>query len=184
MCNKVLDRKYADFQWRLCHRVLFTGELLKKWSIGKGSCAICDGFTSESISHIFWDCRRAYECLAWVSRIVREVGGIRAVFNCNLFLFGFPDCNFPMATFARLWFVFCVAKFFIWKARCKYVNDKRYIPDTELISLIMYDIKTRVEADFHRFPLKTFKRIWDQGSSFAFIDKEKRLNFSKALRKL
>ncbi|KAJ8019167.1 hypothetical protein HOLleu_42430 [Holothuria leucospilota] len=178
--HRILDRKYVDFQFRLSHRVLFVGELLKKWGIGKGKCAVC-GFVTESISHVFWDCRRAYNCLSWVGRIVRDVGGTRVIFNSNLFLYGSPDSCFPKAVFARLWFVFCAAKFFLWKARCKYVADGKYIPDTEIINSIKYDIKTRVEADFHRLSAEKFKKIWVQGSSFVFINNEKCLTFSTAL---
>ena len=36
--SHILDNKLKDFQWRLAHDVLYTGERIKKWGIGDGIC--------------------------------------------------------------------------------------------------------------------------------------------------
>lgn len=166
--DKVLENKYVAFQWKLSHSVLYTGEILKKWGIGRGRCSLCNANVETDV-HLLWDCPKIYAVLSWVSNIVRSLGGSRVYFSSNLFIYGICNIQLAKATFQRLWYVFCVSKFFIWKARCTFVHEKKYPSEEKLIRSIICDIKIRIRADYNRLEWSKFEKLWVVGKSFVCI---------------
>ena len=171
--DKVLDNKLTGFQWRLAHDVLYTGKRINDWGMGTGICPFARCNVIETTSHIFWDCPKIQDILSWVEKTFTSLSGNIATFNINLFLYGFPDYNIPHNVFIRMWFIFCITKFVIWKSRCLHVFESQVQTSTVLRSIIIREIKLRVEADRSRFYLSKFTNIWTDGSSFVKLDNGK-----------
>ena len=90
--NDLLDNKLQDFQWRLAHRVLYTGKRIKDWGMGDGICPFSRCVEIETIDHIFWECEKAKPIVQWVSSVVRNMIG-NFTLQPSMFLFGFPELN-------------------------------------------------------------------------------------------
>lgn len=171
--SNMLGNKLMDFQWRLAHHILYTGKRIKDWGMGDGICPCEQCNEIETISHIFWECPKAKTVLIWVEKIFHRLAGDNSSFNMKLYLFGFPCVDFPQIVFNRIWFIFCITKFAIWKSRCLHIFEDQAQTGTALLSIIAKEIKTRVEADFSRLTKHQFSKLWTSGTSFVKIKKDK-----------
>ena len=81
-------------------------------------------------------------------------------------MFGFPDVVCTELVFQRIWFLFCIVKFTLWKSRCLQIFESEIQNDKQLKSIIIKTIKERVEADRSRFSNSKFRKMWITGGSF------------------
>ena len=164
--NTILDNKLCDFQWRLAHRVLNTGERIAKWGLSDGKCPFPHCNEVESFLHLFWNCSRIIPILRWTKTVFFSLIGSNYSFSDSLFLYGYHGIDVPDIVFDRLWFVFCITKFVIWKSRCVFVfQDVNQTVDV-MRSTIVKEIKDRVWADRCRFSRRKFYKVWLKGNSF------------------
>lgn len=187
----LLESKLVDFQWRLAHSVLVTGEKvrswkrrrgihllggsahgneerLRRWKWNRGLCLVPGCRTVETTSHIFWDCPRVSEILSWIKELVNVLARGN-IFSKNLFMLGAPVPQLRRATFHRIWYVLCVMKWFVWRYRCLVVYESRLVPINDIKSSICNYIKLRIQADFHRLTEASFKEIWLDGDSIVTL---------------
>ena len=164
--SKVLDNKLMDFQWRLAHHILYTGKRIKDWGMGDGICPVDGCRCVETLDHIFWECPKVKPVLEWTEKIFKNLVGRNVAFRRHLFMYGFPGINCSKQVFNRIWFVFCVTKFSLWKSRCLLVFESQVQSDQELLSIIIKAVKNRIEADRHRFSDGKFSKSWTMGRSF------------------
>ncbi|KAJ8034902.1 hypothetical protein HOLleu_21924 [Holothuria leucospilota] len=164
--SSLLDNKLKDFQWRLAHQVLYTGKRIKDWGMGDGICPFEGCGAVETLYHIFWDCPKVKPVLTWTAKVFREVACTNQCLHPDLLMFGFPDLVCTPPVFQRIWFIFCVVKFTLWKSRCLQKFESEIQDDKQLKSIIIKSIKDRVEADRSRFSNAKFKKMWITGRSF------------------
>ena len=124
-----------------------TGERIAKWGIGDGSCPFPQCNVIESMHHLFLECYRVTPILAWTNRVLHISIGKSFNFSESKFMFGYPRSNTKVTVFNRIWFMFCVVKFVLWKSRCSYKYEDKLLKDEEIISLITKEIKDRIWAD-------------------------------------
>ena len=79
-------------------------------------------------------------------------------FSESRFLFGYPRSNVRITVFNRIWFLFCVVKFVLWKSRCSYKYGDKFLTGSEIIPLITKEIKDRICADRCRFSTSKFEK--------------------------
>lgn len=123
----------------------------------------------ETTPHIFWTCPKIQDILFWIGKTVQYLTKDKIIFNIDLFLYGFPDTNITKAIFHRIWLLFCITKFAIWKSRCLHVFEAQVQTSSVLLSIIEHEIRLRVESDFNRFHLDKFEKMWINGTSFVKI---------------
>ena len=165
----ILDNKLKDFQWRLAHDILYTGERIQKWGIGDGLCPMDTCVCIETVNHIFWECPKVKPIITWIDNIFKFFEGNDAKLTADLFLYGFPDTKLCKTTFKRLWYLFCTCKFVIWKSRCIHVFESQIHSSVYLLSSIRKRTSDRVLADKHRYSFKKFYSIWIKGHSFVHL---------------
>lgn len=173
--NDLLDNKLQDFQWRLAHGVLYTGKRIKDWGMGDGICPFGKCSEIETIDHIFWECDKAKPIVQWVSSVVKSMIG-NFKLQASLFLYGFPEINVSKPVLQRIWFLFCLSKFILWKSRCIHIFEGHEQSSSILLSKIVCKIKDRVRADRIRFKIDKFNKLWIHQSSFVSVCNNK-LNF-------
>ena len=127
----------------------------------------------ETVDHIFWECPKIKPVVLWVSILFKQFCGTVLQLNSTLFLYGFPEVKLNRAVFNRMWYVFCVAKFFIWKSRCLHVFEAELNTADVIVSRIKSHISDRVNADRLRFSEEKFRRIWVCGRSFVYLNNNK-----------
>ena len=172
--NNMLNNKLQDFQWRLSHRILHTKERIKRWGYGTGVCPVINCRHIESIYHLFLDCSNIRPVINWVERIFFRLTDSLFTFNKDFFLFGSPRLpGIPNIVFNRIWFIFCITKFVIWKSRCALVHESQPHSCTSILKSIIYRVKSRVETDFSRFSFIQFNSVWIDGKSFVNINANK-----------
>ena len=174
--NSSLDNKLKDFQWRLAHRVLYTGSRIADWGMGDGICPMLGCTCIESIEHLFWDCPKIQPIISWLKRVFKILVGDDSHFTVTYFLMGFPHVKLSKTLFNRLWFVLCVSKFIIWKSRCIHVFQYIVHPSDVILSLIVKQIKNRIRTDRWRFTKTKFYQVWISNRSFVSLRGE-RLDF-------
>ncbi|KAJ8043497.1 hypothetical protein HOLleu_10605 [Holothuria leucospilota] len=59
--SEILDNKLKDFQWRLAHGILYTGQRIRNWGMGDGLCPRATCTEIETAKHILWDCPKNYK---------------------------------------------------------------------------------------------------------------------------
>ena len=169
--SEILDNKLKDFQWRLVHGILYTGERIRKWGMGDGLCPRDNCNEIETAKHILWDCPKVKPILDWIGKLLSQLLGNRAYvqFQYTMFTYGFPALKAPKTVLRRIWFVFCVAKFTIWKSRCLHVFQKDVHSSKTIILSIIQTVKDRVKADYSRLSIDKFKEIWINKTSFVTL---------------
>ena len=172
--NRILDNKLIDFQWRVNHHILYTGDRIKKWGLGAGICPMGNCKCIETIHHLFLCCFYVQPVVVWAKNIFNKLTDNNGTFDDNFFLFGSPEPSIPKKVFERIWFVFCITKFVIWKCRCKIVFEGSR--QGSILSQIVANIRMRVRADFNRFSKTKFHTVWLDGNSFVHLHNNQ-LNF-------
>ena len=103
--------------------------------------------------------------MQWVSSVVRNMIG-NFTLQPSMFLFGFPELNVSKPIFKRIWFLFCLSKFILWKSRCIHVFEGHEQSSAMVLSKIVCEVKDRVRADRIRFKTDKFKKLWIHQSSY------------------
>ena len=169
VCNPILDNKLCDFQWRLAHNVLYSGERIKDWGMGDGLCPCVNCNCIETIKHIFLECPKVRPVISWIKLLVKMCSGLEIPLSFNLFLYGFPKPCSSTDVFNRIWYIFCASKFIMWKSRCVHVFQSKLHSSDAIIRMIVNHLKNRVHADKHRLSFTKFKSLWVDNKSFVFM---------------
>ena len=131
-----------------------------------------------TVSHLFWEFPKIQPILKWVKRVYDDVtiGLPHPHFVENFFLYGFPRNRIEKSVFSKVWYVFCITKFILWKSRCLQVFESKYQSAPTILSIIITEIKTRVAADYKRFTKTKFDKVWVGNNSFVIM-RDKKLKF-------
>ena len=171
--NKILDNKLMDFQWRLSHHVLATGQRIARWGLGGGICPYVNCNVVETINHLFWECPRINPVIIWVKNVFKSLCDDNVDINLNLFLYGFTKEKISHVIFNRIWYTFCICKFIVWKSRCIAVFQGTLKSGAQMKSDVINEIKLRVMADHSRLSSTRFFNLWVEGNSFVKIKNQK-----------
>ncbi|KAJ8035265.1 hypothetical protein HOLleu_22431 [Holothuria leucospilota] len=168
--DNTLDNKLIDFQWRVAHNVLFTGDRVARFGIGDGKCPRASCNAIESPKHLFWECPNAHHIVNWAQSMYHTLVNDNVTLSYEHFLYGFITRKAPKGVLKKLRFIFSVSKFMIWKYRCIHVFEGKHTPGHQIKMAITKEIKIRIQADHNRWPLSKFTKVWTLGRSFVTLN--------------
>lgn len=167
--DKVLDIKLMDFQWRLSHHILYTGQRIAKWGMGDGICPYNNCNVVETVRHMFWECPEVAPVVSWTKQIYNKLFDNTVDLKIEFFLYGFTADPIPNNIYRRLWYIFSLTKFIVWKCRCTLVFEGHAKPGLQIKSDIIREIKLRIRSDYARLPFNKFVDVWTNERSFVHI---------------
>lgn len=126
--------------------------------IASDRCAKCD--LKETIDHCFLNCVRVKRVWHRFSPTLSALLSSTFVRNCvSIFFFNWQTTNQKNARIAR--YLVKSILYGIWKFRnkCTYFNGTER--SDAIIRYIIQDVKARINIDFFRFSLDSFKSTWE-----------------------
>ena len=173
--DQILDTKLQVFCWKVAHNVVMTRVKLLSWRIGDGGCPLSGCQGKETLSHALLECNQVFPIVQWAKSFLRPLLGNNVQVSNDFWLYGSPSPGLPSSVIRRAWYILTLSKFFIWKRRCMFLFENRFIPNDDVIKLIRHEILERVTADFERLPKIKFERFWVKGDSFITTDSTNRI---------
>ena len=148
-----------DLLWLITLRAVKVRDSLHSWGyIASDRCAKCD--LKETIDHCFLNCVRVKRVWHRFSPTLSALLSSTFVRNCvSIFFFDWQTTNQKNARIAR--YLVKSILYGIWKFRnkCTYFNGTER--SDAIIRYIIQDVKARINIDFFRFSLDSFKSTWE-----------------------
>ena len=140
------DNKLIDFQWRVSHNVLFTGDRVARFGIGEGKCPGANCNVIETPRHLFWECPNTLHVVSWVQSMFHSLVNDSVTLEYEHFLYGFITYNVAKGVLRKLRFIFFISRFMIWKYRCLKVFEGKVTPGHQIVSAITTEMKAQVRG--------------------------------------
>ena len=148
-----------DLLWLITLRAIKVRDSLHSWGyIASDRCAKCN--LKETIDHCFLNCVRVKRVWHRFSATLSALLSSKFVRNCvSVFFFNWQTTNQKNARIAR--YLVKSILYGIWKFRnkCTFYNGSER--SDAIIRFIIQDVKARINIDFFRFSLDSFKNAWE-----------------------
>ena len=140
--NKLSPRKCIDFNWRIFHGQVNTESKLKKMNFSDGMCKLCMEF-NENVEHIIIDCQHVkgiWQNIETLISVILESDTELTRFNimAGYLIDGF---NYGIVNM-----MLSVARWLIWKRRCIFKYDGKYINIIGLEKWIQQEISEHINV--------------------------------------
>ena len=109
--------------------------------------------------------------LSWLITVVNDLFNCKG-FTSDNFVKGVPLDLGSRVVWGRVWYLFAVAKFQIWKRRCSFVFERKQISVQKVILQIKGEVSDRIRIDFQRWSGSKFKKIWVDGSLLCSVSND------------
>ena len=140
--SKICDRKCLDFNWKIFHGLLNTGQKLKAMGYSNGLCVVC-GDVMENTQHLLVDCR-------YVTHVWKTIENKMLKFEPNCFSFSTFNKIVGILrkgeSFEVVNMILGIVRWEIWKSRCRtmYENDK--MKHDNILNHVLYSIKCHINT--------------------------------------
>ena len=138
--SKIFDRKWIDFNWRIFHGILNTGNRLKAMGFSNGKCIIC-GDVIENVEHLLAKCQ--YVEIIWKEierKLMKFDSNLKPLSLFNKIVGILNDSN----GYEAINMIITIVRWEIWKRRCKKQYGDETIRDMNLLSGIFLSIKRHI----------------------------------------
>ena len=142
LCSKLIPRKVFDFNWRIFHGLVNNEKRLKAMGFSNGLCVFCQ-IEEENTEHIFL-CKTVHPIWVFIKRVLTGIID-KDVFVLTKFniIFGFVN-NDAISDVMNM--ILGVARWEIWKRRCKFKYDNTMITSNMLMNIVKYKLEMHVDT--------------------------------------
>jgi hypothetical protein len=173
-----IPNRARDVVWRLLHRKLWVGPLLKKVGIANNDhCLFCTD-TEETIIHLFTECLPVSQFWMYIEQIFRKIVTVDINIIQDAILFHELDA-YNLTNNAKKILLFClsVAVWAIWKHRCTIVSDSYTGVNSSSFeklkcafrALFSYCLKCEFHDAVTKNRLHSFEVIWCSGDLISIV---------------
>ena len=160
-----VDPKYRDLAWRIAHH-------LYKFNITRNSkCYLCK-LSTESLTHLFYDCSVLHGLWSFVASVLLDLTGCQVKISLNAILFNILKPHTVSHYNDLLMLLINLVKFCIWTLRNQAKHEFLKVTHICIKTMFIRTLRLRIKADFARFDTSTFCKYWCRNNHIAYVEGE------------